>query len=498
MPHQALVLQDSHKRVGVFGAYGCGKTFATYQADEKHMIITPNGETLIGADTLIQLDNTIRKDIEGDFPAEFVKRYNRQKNKIELINGHILHYKHLADEGDIRSYNLTRAHILEASETKHESYIQLQTRLRNEAAMIPELNEEGAPIYDYNHVQKRYVKRIKYDWTQFIIESNPDSGWIKDDVLMRSAEIILHNLPDQEYYPTLENVFDFMSSHIMPTKANYMLNPTFYDDMRAGKPEWWVKRYLEGSFQYAEGLVYPNAAGNIIPSFTIPKSWQRIIGFDYGLNDNSHFVFGAIDWFGEYFKNGKPAVFWFAEVVRNNMNVQQLAVDYKRMYRQVVPTGSLYCTPLMDAKSYGQRTKTNEKKTIGTLFAEQGCLFNPAQMNLDARIFRGNAMVDNKQEFFFEDGVPRLIEEMKNYKYPEKKIMGDKSSYKPIDKNNHGVNAREFALMALPRNMKPSFENPMKNYFQDVDTKAYRINPFAERKDEKQDDYEGFAGAFHY
>lgn len=500
MPHQQMVVEDPHKRVGVFGAYGSGKTFATYQADEKHILITPHGETLIGANTLIQLDNTIKKDLEGDFPAEFVSHYNKMKNKIEFINGHVLYYRTLAEEEDIRSYNLTRAHLLEASNIKHDSYVQLQARVRNEASTIPELNEDGAFIFDYDPVEKRYKKRILWDWTQLYIESNPDPGWIKSDILLKSSEILLHDIMDQDYYPSMNEALQIMSSHVMPTKANYNLGPDFYRDLKADKPAWWIKRFVEGSFEYAEGLVYPNAASNIIPSFPIPNHWPRIVGFDYGLNDNSHFVFGAIDWFGEGMKNGKPAVYWYTEVCMNNANITQLAMAYKAEVRRTIPTGGFFKSPVMDARSYSLRSKEGALKTLGTLFAEQGCYFRPAQMNLDARLFSVNVKIDSKQMFFFEDGVPKLIAEIKDYKYPEKKLIAEKASYTPIDKNNHGVNAMEFATMELPPGIRPPVDTPKAHRVVEEDDQISRkyYNPMADFSFEKEERNEGLNSLFHY
>ena len=60
--------------------------------------------------------------------------------------------------------------------------------------------------------------------------------------------------------------------------------------------------------------------------------------------------------------------------------------------------------------------------------------------------------------------MPAFLKEIKEYKYPEKKIIGEKSSYKPVDKNNHGVNAWEFLMMELPRNMKPFTDQPAPQY----------------------------------
>lgn len=452
MPHQAYVLSDPAKRLGIFGGYGSGKTATSEKSDEKHILTTPNGETLIGADTLVQLENTIKKDFERTFPNDFVKRYQKQKNLITFVNGHTLYYRPLAEQGDLRSYNLTRAHILEASEVKHDSYIQLQTRLRNMAAITYHTNADGTPITTYDNTTRTYKQKEKHNWIQMIVESNPDSGWIKDDFLLRSHKIHIHYDNNQKYHLNPNYTNPNISSHIIPSKANIYLPEDFIPSLEVGKPKWWVKRYLYGSFDYAEGLVYPHFMDQIISKFEIPKHWPRIISMDYGLNDNTHFLFGAIDFEGEHFK--KPAVYYYHEIVINNASISEIATVYKDVIRKTVPIHSLYKTPVMDARSHSQRTRIGEKKTLGTLFQEEGCFFKPAQMDLNARILRTNDFIDQQHVYFFDEGVPHLIEEAKKYKYPDKKIERITKADKPIDKDNHGINALEFGIMELPYRLK--------------------------------------------
>lgn len=460
MPQQVMVATDPHERLGVFGGYGSSKTFTTFKCDEKHILITPRGETLVGANTLVQLENTIKKDFESDFPIEFVKHYSKQKNKITFQNGHILYYRHLADEGDLRSYNLTRAHFLEASEVKHDSFIQIQSRVRNEEGIIPEVDENGAPVYEWNEAESKFEKKAKYKWLQIVIESNPDAGWIKSDFLLKSNKITVHHEADQNYNVTPADALKFQSSHIIPTKANYHLPADFARNLAAGKPDWWIKRFIYGSFEYSEGLVYPHLIDNITPDFKIPDHWQRIIGFDYGLNDNSHFIYAAVDWYGENEITGRPAVFFYNELVRNDTNIKTLARDHKQELRAHVPAASLYKTPVMDAKSFGVRTRTGDKSKLGKLFRDEGVIFKPAQMDLDARVLRLNYLIENKILFFFDRGVSQFIAEGKVYKFPEKKLeKTSKRTDKPEDKNNHGINAGEFIGMELPRDMKPYGNN---------------------------------------
>ena len=494
MPHQDYALRDSSKRIGLFGGYGSGKTFTGYQGDQKHITLTPNGETLIGADTLVQLDNTVKKDLEKDFPIEFVHRYNRQKNSIQFVNGHILYYRPLADQGDIRSYNLTRVHILEASEVKHESYVQLQTRLRNENA-IRHYHENGAPIMKYNPNTHTLEKKERLNWIQMIVESNPDAGWIKEDFVLKSGRIYIHHDTNQKYHVDPEAVNPTISSHIIPSKANFHLPHDFISNLEKGKPKWWVNRYLYGSFDYSEGMVYPHFADAIIEDFDIPKHWPRVVGMDYGLNDNTHFIFGAIDQHGEM-NNQRPAVYFFAEIARNDLTISQLAQLYKQGLRQHVPPNSLYRTPVMDGRSYSQRERTGEKKTIGTLFKNEGCVFKPAQMDLEARIMKLNDLIDSGQAYFFKRGTRLANEEFKKYRYPDKKLESSSKANKPIDKDNHGINATEFICMELPYKLIPTEGGvhtpykPTRHVQKKAQKSAWDI------MDEGQEEYEGFAKFF--
>ena len=455
MAHQYNILRDPADEIGIFGGYGSGKTFTGMLSDEKHIIVTPNGETLIGADTLIQLDNTIKKDLEKDVPLELVQKYNRQKNSIQFTNGHVLYYRPLAEEGDIRSYNLTRAHLLESSEIKYESFTQLTTRMRNSAAIVYEYDKNGNPIMEPDPDTGGLRPKEDYRWIQLINESNPDSGWIREDFVMRSPEITIYFDDKQHYHIDPRTVQPGRSTHIIPSKANYMLPKNFIRNLAKDKPDWWIKRYLHGSFLYSEGMVYPNAPRQIIQDMHIPNNMPRMIGMDYGLNDNTHFVFLALDFEG-ILNNGRPAIYAYDELVMNNMSISQIANTYRHYIRHHLPKGILYKTPVMDGRSFAKRTVTGDKMTMGSLFAQEGVIFKPAQMDLAARVLKTNDFIDQFQLYFFENSVPKLITEIKKYKYPERKLeTSTKTHQKPVDKDNHGINALEFALMEIPKNLKP-------------------------------------------
>ena len=52
------------------------------------------------------------------------------------------------------------------------------------------------------------------------------------------------------------------------------------------------------------------------------------------------------------------------------------------------------------------------------------------------------------------DCCTELIGELKEYKFPARTLNDAKEANKPVDKNNHYINATEWPLMALPADPK--------------------------------------------
>lgn len=443
MDFQQDIHADSTRYQMVAGGYGSSKTTVLFKDDEKHILLVPRGRTLMGADTLPQLENTAKKDFENDFPADFVKKYSIQKNQIVFHNGHELMYRPMNDEGNLRSLNLTRFHLVEASEIKYDNFIQLQTRLRNTNGLVYLTDSEGDIVFS------KGKPIIEADVRKGTIESNPDAGWIRDQFLLRSAEIVTYG--PQTYYD-IKEPDENKKTFIIPTDANYHLPPNFKDEISKGKPDWWKRRFLFGSFDYAEGLVYPNIIRCMKPSREIKMRKGMgvfyAIGMDYGISDNTHFVFLHID----------PAVnkiTVYDEIVLNNRNIHEICVEYFKKL-DLIPRGQLL-SPVMDARSFSKRADTDrgQLRTIGQMFAEQGAYFKPAQMDLQSRMLRANFFIENNMLQIDKDACPHLCTELSDYKFPEKtleKSLGD-SADKPVDKRNHGVNAMEFILMDIPTDL---------------------------------------------
>ena len=489
--HQAAVHVDDHTFIGSFGGYGSGKTTTDRAQFYKHMFITPKGNTLIGANIAAQYEQTIKRDIEADLPASFVADSSVQKAYIDFINGHRLMFRPLDDQGKLRSYNLSMFIIIEASEVDAEIYAQLKTRLRNTAA-AKQLVINGIPQFKATkHGGK--VPIWEHTWLRGMIESNPDSGWIRNDVLLCSDDIQKHgNIND--VYAVQEGDRDAAtSSHITATDANEYLPPdpkTFIRNICKNKPEWWIRRYTQGSFSYAEGLVYPSASKYIIDPIDIPKDWMRLVAFDYGLSDPARFLYAAVD-------SRSGIVYIYKEQSTNDKNVEYLAKLYKEGVADI-PSGMLYGQPIIDPKS-GPKRDYN-KKSLSDHFLDFGIAFKPGQISIDARVFRLNTYFDQGYIRIFNTCV-YLIKELLDYKYPPRKLGESRHVDKPIDKNNHSINPLEWIVMELPANPKNILNGVYNNRGIRIDLESARREPMqpwqlADEEDYYDDDEVDFGGLF--
>ena len=489
LPHQYAFFKDPARYTMTAGGVGTGKTSGDVFDHIKHMCITPTGASLLGAPTMPQLRSTLKKELERNVPVEWVDHVSRQENTIMYANGHEVLYRPFDDPEKLKSLNLSFFAILEASRTKYSVFTELQRRLRNNAAVKYAFDPNGDPILEEDE-EGRMVHKILHDWRKGNLESNPDAGWVKTQILERSANVYLHHvdLHNESYY--FKDVNPSISTHVAPTKANHYLPQDFIKDQSAGMPDWYVRRNFYGSFQYAEGMIYPKFMNNVVKPFQIPRNWKRIIAVDYGVADNTHILFGAID-------NAKKICYIYHEIVINDADVSSIAKRYKQEVMKI-PFGAFLTTPVMDQRSLTKRQSHDVQKTLGDLFMDEGLFFEPAQMNMNARILRTNTLINNGQLKFFDSCIG-LIDEARNYKFPEKDV--DKphiDTNKPVDKFNHGVNALEFLAMELPHNLEQidfrMYNSKGRAYTSNItneDPTPRPYNPLEDRREEN--DYSGIS-----
>ena len=430
MEHQASVHLDSHRIIGNFGSYGTGKTKTSEKEIEKHIFITPNANILLGANITSQYEQTLLRDFEKSFPQAFMESRSQQKGYIDFINGARLMLRPFDDPDKLRSNNYSLVVMLEASEINADAFHQLKTRLRNTAAT----NEE-------------------WDWRKLICESNPDSGWIRTDVLLVSDSITQHGrFADEDYLKQQDpmSIDNSISTHIASSDVNHYLPPDYIAVNSKNKPDWWVKRFLHGSFLFAEGLVYPHAINCVVPTPRDsegkplgPKhfpDWRILVAHDYGLMDEATFVYAAVDK-----KRNKLIVYKCDHT--NNAPLKELANIFRKGTKDIA-FGQMYTTPIIDPKN---NKRDYNKKDLISHYQDYGITFKPGFINVDARIIRLNDYIESGCLEIW-DCCEFLIKELKDYKFKTKTLNDKDSKNKPVDAGNHAINALEWIGMELPAN----------------------------------------------
>ena len=430
-PHQKKFHSDPHRFSANFGGYGSGKTLTTREELYKHIFLTPNANILVGANVMSQYEQTLKRDIENDFPIDFVKNVNTQKAYIDFINGARIMWRPLDDVDKLRSYNLSFFVIMEASEVKAEAFTQLKTRLRSTAPTTSNGVETGP--------SGETIPVIDHDWRKGIIESNPDNGWIRNDVLLLADSITQTGA--RETYDQLDSEKDpFISAHVTATSANRYLPSDFIEQNTRNKPEWWVKRYIYGSFLYSQGAVYPGVLKAVCKPVPIRPEWKRIIASDYGLIDNNTFIFAAID-------ELHNVIYIYKEVVTKEQSVEELAALYKENTKDI-PAGCILAN-LIDPKS-GPKRDYN-KKSLASYYLDYGICWVPGMVDVKARVMRLNTYLESGRLKIFETCTD-LITELREYKFKRDDKANSGYTDKPEDKNNHCINPLEWITGWLPAN----------------------------------------------
>ena len=425
-PHQAEFHRDKHTFKAIFGAYGSGKTTTAVISILQHVLHVPFGRTALLAPTMQLLKETSYKELMKFLPHTHIAEERRTKGeeKIVLKNGHEIMLLPSDTAEKIRSLNLTAFYLEEASNSKYDVFVELTARLRNEAAVEYNVAEDGT----------RTVKNSKL---LGILCSNPDSGWIRTEVLHKSDKVYASLV-----YPKDPQFNPFLSTHIHSSYQNKYLDPDFQTRIGRGKPDWWVKRYIYGSFEYAEGLVYPQFGQSVVEPFTVPPNWKRMFGVDFGLRDPTVMLGVAID-------PDRGIAYVYAEHYQSEKPVNYHAAEMRKILDKVPPgmiNGQIVADP-----AGKQRRGTTGRSYFGH-YAEYGLWFKEALNNLESGIM--------KVFTYFEMGKLKImsncvhtIKEGRDYKYSEHAINQDRNrGEKPMDFNNHAMDVLRYIMQELPDN----------------------------------------------
>lgn len=400
------------------GGFGSGKTTMCCAELSEHILSTPNGRSLITAPKLQQVRDAVIPELDKFLPKHLIsKRQNSPNIYYKMSNGHEILVYASNDEENLRSLNLTAFYIEEASNVDFSVFTQLQARLRNRAAVV--LDENGREI-DYKFLG--------------LVSTNPDDGWVRTEFLLRSGKIFASDSIDRHMYDQIRVKHGESQYHafLSSSRDNTYLPKKFLERLMIGKSPAWIRKYIDCYLDVKEGAVYPEFANSIVTPFPIPKHWQRIAGFDKGFRDETAMIIGAIDpktgiiyCHQEYYEAEKP-------------------ISYHANKIKSIIDGLQFYLPIQADPTIRNRNE-RDGDTYQTYFNKvSGIYLQPGNNDIVSGI--------EKVRDYLYLGKLKFFSTLENTKTEAVNYVYQDSKDKPIDKNNHLMDALRYMIAQLPQN----------------------------------------------
>lgn len=256
LPHQRQFIGAEERCVAYVGGVGSGKTIALCLSAILESLNEPNGFTLIGRLNMPALENSTMKTFL-ELVDESWGTWAETRKKFTCSNGHVIVFSHLDINdpkvaGHIKSMNLSRAYVDEASEISDDIQRLILSRLRRKTTQFHKLRLTSNPA--------------GHDW-------------------------LWRNYFDPDRSDKLKK---FNRGITATTFDNVHLSKDYVENMLASWPADWQDRYIHGHFSDFSDLIYKEFTErshvwdaeipheyfqhNTMP----PQNWPVIVGIDIG------------------------------------------------------------------------------------------------------------------------------------------------------------------------------------------------------------------------
>ena len=291
---QALFHKSTARYRCYAGGFGSGKTKCITVEALLLALEYPNNLGVICRWTYPELRDTTRRTffenlgVTADSAAghPLVKKWNKAENELVLRTEKgesTILFRALKDGFDkVKSLNLGFFVLDEASEIPEDIFRALQGRLRRPRVRhcgLLATNTEG------------------HNWVWRLFKNNSDPNYF----LVEASSFENPHLPEGYVESLLEDY-----------------------------PEAWVKRYVYGSWDAFEGLVYPefDPAIHVVSPFEVPSEWPKFASLDYGFTNPQAWIKAALDEDGniwvidEIYEAGKDVSWWKAAIAARGKDVE--------------------------------------------------------------------------------------------------------------------------------------------------------------------------------
>ena len=418
------------KNVLYSGAFGAGKTKWECHVVIRQCMMHPRASWLMGCQTYTMINDTIIKtflqeidDIQGaidkaklDFAL--CKQYKIGEHKFIFFNDSEVIFRQLDDASKYKSLNLSGFSIDEPPDIDESVFNMLSGRLRSTATPTRHCVMGGNPSSKSSWVYVKFFEEHK----------NPPRC---SNAECRSKKTVLHKKYDNY------NVYKCLKCNNVFNSEYYVVETTSYDNvylpsdyipsMENAYDRDYLLRYLFGKWGSFEGLIYKDFSRDkhvTEVSKDVERYTERWGAYDHGYNDPAVFlVLGSDKLKNLYVIDG----FYIKE-----KTAHELAMMVKTYYTKY-QLSRLYSDPsasgaIQEFVNFGMRA------LLGNNDINSGIVKLKSYFKTGS-IFIANDLADEKGNNF-------MINELESYRYDSRK----KYSEKPVDKDNHSLDALRYGV----------------------------------------------------
>jgi hypothetical protein len=446
LPTQKLFHASTAKHRCFIAGFGNGKTQCGAIEAALQSLEYPgeNGQAVVARYEYKQLERSTWKTLLATLPKAVIKDVTRSDLKITLKNNFEILGWNLKEHGDFSSLNLAWC-------------------------WIDECNQEGVELEVYKQLRGRL--RDNRGSRQSWLTGNPaGKNWVYDLFFASKFE------PGKKEYPRHAG-FQALPGENTHNPADYLA------DLRELYDEVWIEKYLEGSFDIFEGMVFDNFDRGVhcVLPFGVPEEWPRFRGLDHGLVNPTACLWLASDFEGNYCiyrcyyqRNAIPG--------ENAANILRLSEGEEIDWTVIDPS-----THQQQAAG-GTSERIIDQYRMAGLSCEPG---NNAVRDSIARIrqllqpdpshrfpkWHPKAGEPGSPHLFITGDCAELIWEISQYQWKQIK-PGQKDREIPLSKHDHAVDALRYLVMRSPRpaveTLQPTLYDRFMAISAEIKGEAYR------------------------
>ena len=313
---------------------------------------SPHFKGIIFRRTLPELEREIilRSQTDGFYKA-CGGEYQDQKKRWRFPSGAIVQFGHLEHEKDVKIYDTAQYNYIGWDEVTSFTPYQYEyltfSRCRSSDPNLPTIVRSGTNPggISHNYFRKRFVEPAR-EGGKLIKESRSIAG------------------------RTLETKLIFIKSKASDNDYLMSADPGYLDRMqrlpeaeRIAKAEgdWWIySGQVFDDFRSEHLLSEPENAVHVIPSFSIPYYWPKILSIDWGYDAMTHALFWAIN--PNPCKQCPAKLYIYREYAAKREKISTWAGNLKQ-----ISFGEDLRDIVLDPSGFGHR---GDEKTIAEQFAD--------------------------------------------------------------------------------------------------------------------------------